>query len=590
MLDLTPGAIMAEVRQCEKDRDQKLSLVEKAISAYVGASHGDTSTVSDWPVNHPYEYMQLIMPRLVHDNPKVKCLAREAAKAGEAAALEAGMNSWIYQKCLRKTLLDVAVDFSFCFGAMLVTSEARPGYAGDYEAQDGFTPHTPCVYRLSPRQVFFDHRALGSVESGGVALNGYRYTAPRQAVLARAQRELMEDPASGWDLEAITSAPTSQGTYLFRRNSDGGPDRDTVTVYCVWLPQDAPNSPGREHGFNGTWVTIIGSDNGVDGKMIRQPVPAYGPKWGTITIFGAYPVPDSPYPVSPIGGVWEAMVRANAHEKAVNEGLANYKRITVIQKGLAPTAQKAKNGDIIEHAGFDKNRDVADLETGGVTEQNIVGADRNRAALDRVTGVSEAHRGIVQGEATATEVAVADAAGNARIAFLKRQFQDATSEMLRTVGWFMVNDERTAFPLGQKYAEDNQMQDPYFIGGNQGGAVVDDLYDIEIEAYSMERVSDAMQQKQAETVVNAATTIAPLIPTMPWVNWQWVLDTYGNTINMPNLGQNMLMGGPQGAAMLGMMSMMGGGAAQPGMGGGSMNAPALPGEQLAQALPIGGAR
>ena len=69
-----------------------------------------------------------------------------------------------------------------------------------------------------------------------------------------------------------------------------------------------------------------------------------------------------------------------------------------------------------------------------------------------------------------------------------------------------------------------------------GGYTFDDL-ELDIEPYSMERTSEAVQQRRMQEAVLVATQIAPLIPQLPYVRWKKLLDLIGDTINVPDLSE-----------------------------------------------------
>jgi hypothetical protein len=65
--------------------------------------------------------------------------------------------------------------------------------------------------------------------------------------------------------------------------------------------------------------------------------------------------------------------------------------------------------------------------------------------------------------------------------------------------------------------------------------VFDDL-DIDIEAMSMERVSDMVLQKRALEMLQIVGQLAQSVIAAPHVKWKDVMSVVGDAMNIPNLG------------------------------------------------------
>jgi hypothetical protein len=140
--------------------------------------------------------------------------------------------------------------------------------------------------------------------------------------------------------------------------------------------------------------------------------------------------------------------------------------------------------------------------------------------LQLASGISEAHRGMVSGRGTATEVAIADASTNLRTAHLVQKMYEAVQDILYTVGWWLYYDDRIVFPLGV----DAQGRQRLFEGGGVGEGMTYEDLELLIEPYSMERTTEQVKAQRALAVMQFLQVIAPLIPTMPYVDWNKVLD------------------------------------------------------------------
>jgi hypothetical protein len=61
--------------------------------------------------------------------------------------------------------------------------------------------------------------------------------------------------------------------------------------------------------------------------------------------------------------------------------------------------------------------------------------------------------------------------------------------------------------------------------------------DLEVaaDAYSMERVSEALVQKRAMELLQITTSVAQGMMAMPFIKWNEILSVVGDALNMPNL-------------------------------------------------------
>jgi hypothetical protein len=193
-------------------------------------------------------------------------------------------------------------------------------------------------------------------------------------------------------------------------------------------------------------------------------------------------------------------------------------------------------------------------------------------------------RGNVAGAGTATENAIAAEASTARMAFIKQQFTDAVTDMLRKVAWYMYHDDRIVFPVGDEIQNQNEMAammqqtqgmmgaamggmqpqqmvgglpsvppkkdsapsedvfeprgEPWYQGGvtqEMSGYSFKDL-DLDIEPYSMERTSEQQQQRRMMELVQIVTQILPAAMQAP-VDLQAMMNAIGNMANVPELAR-----------------------------------------------------
>ena len=565
MLDLSFSSMRREVESAEKFRDAHLSSLRAMVEKYHGPGYRDdrSDPDTDDPENFGHEYVSLVLPRIIHDTPKFR------VKLGEpmldlmlGKRLQIAVNRWARIVKLRRTLERVAVDMIFTYGVALTVSEPRP----EARQVDGKEPYLPRVYRISPDRFFIDPAAT-SVEDA--RFMGHCYAMDKNDLLAMAETD------ESWDIDAILAIPS--GTDLDEVRDDNGrdlEDRKEFAVYEVWVPEadiaeaeiaDELAGPGM---VNGTIFTIVKGRNGQskwDG-FIRAPRPYFGPRNGPYTVFGAYTVPDDPYPLSPMIAIQSQSQDLNAHLISLRGSAAAYKRLIMVDARNSKLAQDLKDKPhdfVIVSENLDKEK-VVNLEVGGITQQQVQYSQIAQDRLDRVSGIHDAMRGNIQGSATATEVAVAESSATMRMAHLKRQFQEAVDDIARSVLWFMWHDDRVAFPLGREGAEALLEANPKFTGGVRMPGWED--LEVAVDAYSMERVSEALVQKRAMELLQITTSVAQGMMAMPFIKWREILSVVGDALNMPHLPDMIDQNAMQQMAQASQAAAAGGGMPGPASG------------------------
>jgi hypothetical protein len=164
-------------------------------------------------------------------------------------------------------------------------------------------------------------------------------------------------------------------------------------------------------------------------------------------------------------------------------------------------------------------------------------------------------RGNVTGQPTATEIAIAESSSGLRMAHLKKQYQEAVNDALLTAAWYLFHDQKVMFPLGQDGVAVMGEAEPIFSPMVLQG-MFDDL-ELEIEAMSMERVSEAVMQRRAIELLQVIGNISQSVMAAPHVKWREVMSLVGDALNIPTLGDlidvsmanQMRAGAAQGAAM-----------------------------------------
>lgn len=531
MLDFSSiASIRDEIDRAEYFRDLHLQTPKELREWFCGQGYRD-----GYGVNHPenavHAYISMVLPRIIHDNPKVRVTsARPQVQRTACVAMKAALNRWSKMTKVRGTIERIATDMLLGWGVSLTVNEPK----GHERKWDGDGPYLPRVYRIDPARFIIDPAAMHWEEA---RFMGHVWVTDKEDLLRRAEMD------ETWNKEVIEGLATNNGVDELRDSRDI-PERYELAIYEIWVPEmdeaaaELIDEAADDALFNGTIWTIAKYQGGTDKcecQLIRKPLPYYGPATGPYTVFGAFTVPNDPYPLSPIVACRDQIQYCNDMALSQQENQKRYKRILVGDAKNPKFLQDVVNAPdmyVFAEAGLDA-RSLQPVEVGGSTNQHIQSVETAKERLDRALGMSDAMRGNVAGSASATEVAVAESASTMRIAHLKRAFQDACDTVFRNVGWYMFHDGRISIPVGGEDTRAMGLTDPVFVGGLKVGAWED--MQIDVDAYSMERTSEMLAQKRALETFQVVTTAAQAIPAMPWVKWRDLLSFLGDAQNVPQM-------------------------------------------------------
>ena len=551
MLSTEPSALLTEIQSAIRYRDSRIEDLDDIVRKYTGpyyASSG-TSGSSDYaPENTYYEYLSLMIPRLVYDNPRVQVSSRRPGVQQDVAeALRHGLNRWCKDSNLRGTLVELATDMLLGFGICLVRQEENQGVTlAEDSPIDEATPQWPVIERISQRRFFVDPQAERWKDA---RFYGHIWRRDKDDLL----QEARDNKDAGWNLDIIESLAESESPgdedSIFKDKESSY--RGEIWCYEVWVPEvELDDSPGADAGFHGTIYTLgvgqsISSSGEVNAKAgyVREPRPFYGPRTGPYVMFGVYKVPDNIYPLSPLVAVEAQIQDLNTHVSAASASMMKHKRIVGVND--ARTAQLVKNvqHDYVTVVPFEDGKAlVQEFELGGQTEQQAIWINTCRQRADRVLGMDEALRGSVSGAGTATEHTIASEAANTRMAFVRQVFADATVNLLNIVAFYMYHDDSIVFPLGEDAIKEMGLPPEaavIFQGGGHGeaaGYAFDDL-DLNIEPYSMERASEGLAQKRALEMHTILMNSLPSMAAFPDYPWRDHFAKIGNAMNAPDMSE-----------------------------------------------------
>lgn len=503
-----PVRLLDEIQAAETLRDRHLGRWPDMVARFAGPGYAvPTPTGRKYdPEAFAFEYVSLVLPRLAYDNPRVAVQSRaEGPDAKKAATrLRYGLNLWATLLGFDQQASRLAMDYLFGWCVCVILPRAVPWY------RDAGPDDLPRVQRLDPGDYFTEAVAKHDTEA---TFRGHRWTVKRRDLLAWAKKQTGE----GWDMEAIRALPNTDQPVAPATDTasdrDEGPD-DTVEVYQVWR---ANSKSGRIYTLARAWNSSADVRSRNKPNWIRKPQDYKGPPTGPYEVGGAFDVPNDPYYLGPILAIDEQINDHNSEVKTIQVGVSEYRRGTLVRTADRAVAKAiSEKGAKLVQTVPDLTKDaVIPFEVGGVTPQMVEHAAMSRERLDRVSGLDDAMRGNVRGQATATELTIAEAGGNARLAWIQSRFHGFIQRVLRKVGHLLwTGGSMAATPLGARAARNASAT---FAGGTLEEF---EAMDLSIEPYSMGRVSEAMQSQRGLQIVQLLGNLAQIIPATPWVKWQ----------------------------------------------------------------------
>lgn len=518
MIDVAPQNLLLEIEAAERLRDEHVSCADKLVRAYVGSAYRQSWTHAEpRPENHSYEFISLMLGRLVADNPAVACTSKLRQYDGIAAGLEDALNQWIINADLQTILEGVVTDSFFCFGVTITTFEP------DLDApatDDGLQLMRPRLVHLPYWRYFRDPTSCAGIPP---RFEGHVWFKDKEDLLndPRYDREAVEALVADSDLAKISPA----------MNKAGAPPRNQIVGYEIYVPDVQTGDDPDTHGTIYTLATIVNNQGErvtKDGKSVGgylcKPRAYFGRASGPYTLFGGWPVPGSPYPLSPLAVTKEQSDELNAHTIALTRTALNMKDIVLVDSGntgLKDTIKSTKHGHVAGVKGYRKGMaDQITISGPSPVQMEYTAALRDR--LDRVSGINDAMRGNLDPGVTATANNLAAQSNTVRVDTQVKFVKRATAHCLRNVAWFMFHSEFFAAPLSHDSAEKFGMQAPVFVGGKHPSTAdlrFEDLF-LDIQPYSMERVDPAVMQARVQQVTALIVQMAEAMPRMPWVNWE----------------------------------------------------------------------
>lgn len=586
MIDRTPKKVFELIEAGEALRKKHMDSVADQVRRYHGPWYDGNPQAAGVDYDAAplaYEYISLVLPTIAWDNPSFEVKSKRGIQNSIVdQVFKHALDRWAVDTDLQEALELVATDFLFAFGILL--TEMEPSKDQDPTGKD--PRKRPVVNALDPRRFGADPFATNWRDA---RITFHMWVRDREDILEEAE----EHPEMGWDVEAIKNLGANVGVEKLGRDkaADNAPERDEIVGYQCWIPEweheDVAKMPAKkQRQFKGTLVDVAAS--GADGTertiaFIRKARPFYGPAWGPYSVIGAYKVPGKLYPLGPLTAIEAHNRELNAAKKAMLKAHRARKKIGLASDKdptLADTILDTPDGEVAL-ANMDMlDRNFKEIELGGPTEEQrliVIGLESD---ADTALGMSDAKKGDVTGIGTATENAIADAAGNQRLSWKKKRFRKGVLQACKTAAWYIWNHEHVEIPLPEEATSEMGLPEgASFRGGEPAKddqaldvskTDFEDL-EIEIEVLSTERVDEGVAQARAMQLFQLAATTMPAVAAFPMAGWVEAFDMVGESLNVSDLGKRLGIDRVQMAAANGQLPAPPGedGAQEPRMSGDS---------------------
>jgi len=563
-LDLTPSKLFDAVNRSLKLRRSHTELAHDRLRRYATPGFRRGYGSDGWQ-NQGYQWCSIIVPHLAWMTPSVR-VSDMGITDQETETIQTAMQCWMEQVDLVEQLRLVAYDQQFVFGLLYACMEPTPGLK--MPDPSGFVPMRPKLQRLSPMLYFED---CDGPMYGGARFAGHILVKD----MADLEREIGPDGQPKYDLAALMTISEGDVTEIEKDllQHDGlsiaGIDKPVV-LYEVWC-KEAKAMITMAAGGNG--AVIVRGEREYVGDAVSGPYEK----------FGVHIVPDQVYPLPPLAISEKQTEELNKHREQASRDAGTAKRLAIANttsKEQVVNVANAMSGDIIMAPGF--NGTVSTFEFGGPMKETLGYIDWSEGKLQQLTGLTDPLLGDVNGDATATENALAGQYADVRLKYATGQFIKSTAKALRKIVAIMDRQEDVIFPvsgdqpvMGPDGSVTMQKTRGTFYGGPSGNGGADPMYPweraytVKIEPYSMEYVNQSLLRLQTQAAQEHVLKITQAAASGLPINVGKMIDDMFETLNMPNTARkyvDLQMLQMLGAMNIAAQSVQAGGG--PGEGGG----------------------
>lgn len=523
-MKLTPEGLAREVSLAERFMRKHLDKVKDLEQRFVGNWFSTDWSGDPTPENLVFGFLAHMLPELCYAKPACRIRPKRVYSHAEIAdAVSAALATWFEEIDFLHELQDCVRDALTGWGVGMVGMEDRDH--GDRQPRlDAAHAMRPFFQHLDRGKFFMDPRAKKPKDA---RFMGHRYKCDLDDLPMYEQF----DPAAVDSLVASRDGDTGNSpTAGESRDSTVKPpevgDRNEVTLVDVWVRD------------NNTICTLAWSGDSPAPIFVRQPTPYDGPPDGPYVVFGFYSVFNDPYPMGPLQPVMEQIEELQAHVTAASDEASTFKNITLVDAAnpdATNAVQNGKNGYVYPIKGLNANTIVSHV-TGQVHPQRMEHIFALRDRVDRVCGLGDNQRGRIT-NATASESQIVQSNVDLRIEYLRGRIERGVWEILRKVVHYLFYSPLAVMPVERANAQVGGKDEGTYYGGQQPGQENIDWVDfyLEIIPASMNRADDQQLQQTWVECITMATQVAQGMASMPFINWRYMFDQWGETWNQKHL-------------------------------------------------------
>ncbi len=487
-------------------------LIDARWRTYLGKHYSDRIDGDDSVENSPFEVVANIAPHLFYSNPKFNLSDVGGASNDTIAADQTALNSLMGQIKFERTARRVVIDALFGFGVFMVGAQVVPGY----EQWPGIKPMRPMVWRIPPRRFFRDAR-----NGEAPRFDGHIWVKDIGDLLNEKDR----DGKPVYDEKQLRNIAGDLGLEqagLPARASEG-PERNQIVGYEFYC------------GETGMIYSLAAFPSGRS-EYIRAPRPWIGTPAGPYHEVGMYPAGEEPYPHSTLGASQRTAEDVNLHARAIGKAAGESKRLVFVNakvKQLKQSAAHGQSGSVYALEGVSE-KDVVKVDIDGASPEWLKYHALSRERLDRQTGLTDARRGNLDPEVTATAEAVADRAADVRMADNKRSVRMAVIAVAEECLFIMQRYRSISFRVRTEDPQGGGPSSGTYVGGPPPGAepARQQTTSVEIEPYSMEYANQALMQARTNEMIRQSVDLANQALVNPALKVRDMLNDLGQAHNI----------------------------------------------------------
>lgn len=406
---------------------------KEVIRRMAGQHFSDNASFKKQPINLIAQYLQVVPPKIVSNNPRFLCTTTRKDCKPTVAAMQSWMNRESEKMYLGATLQRAVVDGLVCLGVVKVALAAPSDAAnGAWTYKAGM----PFACRIDMDDMVFDMRARDFRECSYV---GHRFRAPLEAV--RSDKNYSKYRKK---LEATREQPYNVGgDERAHKIGEGylGTDEDfedMVDLWEIYLPRHRLVVTLQDDGQG---PMLCGDEKGLDGALRVQKW--IGPHCGPYHYFTSGLVPGNLMPLARMLNLIDTHDATNeAYRKLVRQA-GRQKEVLAVGAGAMEDADRINKGDDGETVQVNNPDAMKVMQFGGPNQQNMGFAIHMGDKFKELAGNLDLLGGLRPPSKTAKQDAMLNQNSAAGIADLKDSMDTAIASVGSALAWYWYHDPVT---------------------------------------------------------------------------------------------------------------------------------------------------